>query len=73
MGCQKHIANHIKEQNGHYLLAVKKSQKDLFEDISCALMPINYYLLRKTGDTTTVDLKSESVVFYWLNQLWMKR
>jgi predicted transposase YbfD/YdcC len=36
MGCQKHIANQIKQQSGHYLLAVKKNQKELFEDISCA-------------------------------------
>ena len=36
MGCQKHIANQIKEQNGHYLLAVKQNQKELFEDITCA-------------------------------------
>ena len=37
------------------------------------LPPINRYLLRKIGNTTTVDLKSESVVFYWLNQLWVKK
>lgn len=36
MGCQKHIAKQIKEQNGHYLLAVKNNQKELFEEISCA-------------------------------------
>ncbi len=36
IGCQKHIASQIKEQNGHYLLAVKKNQKALFEDITCA-------------------------------------
>lgn len=41
MGCQKHIANQIKEQNGHYLLAVKKNQKELFEDISCAFKANN--------------------------------
>lgn len=32
----KHIAIQIKEQSEHYLLAVKKNQKELFENISCA-------------------------------------
>jgi predicted transposase YbfD/YdcC len=36
MGCQKHIANQIKEQNGHYLLAVKQNQKEFFEEVTCA-------------------------------------
>jgi predicted transposase YbfD/YdcC len=36
IGCQKEIVSQIKEQHGHYLLAVKKNQKDLFEDIECA-------------------------------------
>lgn len=36
IGCQKEIAVQIKQQKGHYLLAVKKNQKDLFEDIECA-------------------------------------
>lgn len=38
IGCQKEIAKQIKEQGGHYLLAVKKNQKELYEDISCAFM-----------------------------------
>ena len=36
MGCHKHIASQIKEQNGHYLLALKKNQKELLEEVSCA-------------------------------------
>lgn len=36
IGCQKEIASQIKQQKGHYLLAVKKNQKELYEDISCA-------------------------------------
>lgn len=36
MGCQKHIAEQIKGQGGHYLLAAKKNQRELFEDITCA-------------------------------------
>jgi predicted transposase YbfD/YdcC len=36
VGCQKYIANQIKQQDGHYLLAVKKNQKKLFEEITCA-------------------------------------
>lgn len=36
VGCQKHIATQIKHQNGHYLLAVKQNQKELFEDVACA-------------------------------------
>lgn len=36
IGCQKEIVNQIKEQGGHYLLSVKKNQRDLFEDIECA-------------------------------------
>lgn len=36
MGCQKDMANQIKQQNGHYLLAVKGNQKELFEEITCA-------------------------------------
>lgn len=36
VGCQKHIATQIKQQNGHYLLAVKANQKELFEEITCA-------------------------------------
>lgn len=36
IGCQKEIANQIKQQKGHYLLAVKKNQHELYEDISCA-------------------------------------
>ena len=36
MGCQKHIASQIKEQKGHYLLALKKNQKELWEEVMCA-------------------------------------
>jgi predicted transposase YbfD/YdcC len=36
MGCQRHIATQIRQQSGHYLLAVKKNQKELFDDITCA-------------------------------------
>ena len=36
MGCQKHIARQIKGQNGHYLLAVKENQRELFEEVACA-------------------------------------
>lgn len=36
IGCQKEVAKQIKAQGGHYLLAVKKNQKDLYEDVSCA-------------------------------------
>lgn len=31
----KEIASQIKQQKGHYLLAVKKNQNELYEDISC--------------------------------------
>jgi predicted transposase YbfD/YdcC len=36
IGCQKGVVNQIQEQGGHYLLAVKNNQKELYEDISCA-------------------------------------
>jgi predicted transposase YbfD/YdcC len=36
MGCHKHIASQIKQQNGHYLLALKKNQNELFEEVICA-------------------------------------
>ena len=36
MGCQKHIASHIRDKRGHYVLAFKKNQKHLYEDIQDA-------------------------------------
>jgi len=36
MGCHKHIAFQIKEQHGHYLVALKKNQKELVEEVECA-------------------------------------
>ncbi|MCU0353535.1 MAG: ISAs1 family transposase [Cytophagales bacterium] len=36
MGCHKQIASQIKQQDGHYLLALKKNQKELFEEVVCA-------------------------------------
>ena len=33
MGCQKDIARQIREGDGHYVLAVKKNQERLFEDV----------------------------------------
>lgn len=36
MGCQKVIAQQIVEQKGHYLLAVKENQRELFEEVCCA-------------------------------------
>lgn len=36
IGCQKEIVQQIVEQKGHYLLSVKKNQKELFEEIECA-------------------------------------
>jgi predicted transposase YbfD/YdcC len=36
MGCHKHIALQIKQQNGHYLLALKQNQKELFDEVVCA-------------------------------------
>lgn len=36
IGCQKEIVSQIQEQNGHYILAVKKNQKELYEDVVCA-------------------------------------
>lgn len=36
IGCQKEIATQIKEQQGHYLLAVKGNQRELLDEISCA-------------------------------------
>jgi predicted transposase YbfD/YdcC len=36
IGCQKEIARQIKQQKGHYLLAVKKNQNELYEDVLCS-------------------------------------
>ncbi len=36
IGCQTHIAFQIVDQKGHYLLAVKKNQNNVLEDISCS-------------------------------------
>jgi predicted transposase YbfD/YdcC len=36
IGCQKEITQQICRQNGHYMLSVKKNQKELYEDIECA-------------------------------------
>lgn len=33
MGCQKEIASQVREQGGHYVLAVKENQPRLYEDI----------------------------------------
>ncbi|HVS38225.1 MAG TPA: ISAs1 family transposase, partial [Gemmataceae bacterium] len=33
MGCQKEIASQIRDQGGHYVLAVKENQPRLYEDI----------------------------------------
>ena len=33
MGCHSHIANMIRAQQGHYLLALKKNQKGLYEEV----------------------------------------
>lgn len=36
IGCQKEVFSQIQEQKGHYILAVKKNQKELYDDILCA-------------------------------------
>jgi predicted transposase YbfD/YdcC len=36
IGCQKEIVKQIKQQGGHYLIAVKKNQNELYEDLFCA-------------------------------------
>jgi predicted transposase YbfD/YdcC len=36
IGCQRDIATQIKAQKGHYLLAVKRNQLELFDDVVCA-------------------------------------
>lgn len=36
MGCQTVIANQIRQQKGHYLLALKANQGELFDEVSCA-------------------------------------
>jgi predicted transposase YbfD/YdcC len=36
MGCQTEIAQQICDQKGHYLLALKANQGDLFDEVSCA-------------------------------------
>jgi predicted transposase YbfD/YdcC len=48
IGCQTHIASQIVDKKGHYLLAVKKNQNNLLEDISCSFKA-----------TRSVDLSEE--------------
>jgi len=36
MGCQTAIAGQIRQQQGHYLLALKRNQRQLWEEVHCA-------------------------------------
>lgn len=36
MGCQTAIAGQIRQQQGHYLLALKRNQRQLWEEVECA-------------------------------------
>lgn len=36
MGCQTAIAGQIRQQQGHYLLALKRNQRRLWEEVDCA-------------------------------------
>lgn len=36
MGCQTEIARQIHQQKGHYLVALKANQGDLFDEVTCA-------------------------------------
>ncbi|WP_375562624.1 ISAs1 family transposase [Bernardetia sp. OM2101] len=48
IGCQTHITSQIVDKKGHYLLAVKKNQNNLLEDIVCSFKA-----------TKSVDLSEE--------------
>jgi predicted transposase YbfD/YdcC len=49
MGTQTSIAKQIKQQGGHYLLAVKANQKVLYEELECA------FKANKATEVTTED------------------
>jgi len=52
IGCQKEIAKTIRSKEAHYLLSVKKNQKDLFEEVSSAFA---HHKVSSVSDTWEYD------------------
>jgi predicted transposase YbfD/YdcC len=64
IGCQKELAKQIKQQQGHYLLAVKANQKALLEEIECAFKACRPQAVRSSGSMPEADLKRAVALFY---------
>jgi hypothetical protein len=81
IGCQRNIAEQIVKKEGHYLLALKTNQRELYDDavgepvepLSADLKPANRKACRKLGNTTTGVTKLEKAVSFRRKRLYCLR